>query len=82
MLESSPGAGKTSLIIQLAAICGYTITRVNLSEHIELGDLIGTNLPSEANDKKEISFNFVFGPVSRAIINDEWLLLDELNLAS
>lgn len=45
LLESSPGVGKTSLIIKLAEICGFTVIRVNLSEHIDLCDLIGSEIP-------------------------------------
>ncbi|CAL6107242.1 Midasin [Hexamita inflata] len=82
LLESSPGVGKTTLIAMLADVCGYELVRVNLSEHIDLGDLLGSDLPVDDENCNEIRFHFIFGPVTRAIINDQWLLLDELNLAS
>ena len=82
LLESSPGVGKTSLIQNLAEICGFRLVRLNLSEHIDLSDLLGSDLPAESQASSSVTFEFVFGPVSRAVINDDWLLLDELNLAN
>lgn len=46
LLEAAPGTGKTSLIEQLAGILGYPLVRVNLSEHLDLADLLGADLPS------------------------------------
>lgn len=74
--------GKTSLIQNLAEICGFRLVRLNLSEHIDLSDLLGSDLPAESQASSSVTFEFVFGPVSRAVINDDWLLLDELNLAN
>jgi MoxR-like ATPase len=48
LLEGPPGVGKSSLIANLAALTGHTLVRINLSEHSELSDLLGTDLPASA----------------------------------
>eukprot|EP01116_Phalansterium_solitarium_P008707 TRINITY_DN2266_c0_g2_i3.p1 TRINITY_DN2266_c0_g2~~TRINITY_DN2266_c0_g2_i3.p1 ORF type:complete len:1859 (-),score=760.71 TRINITY_DN2266_c0_g2_i3:142-5718(-) len=42
LLEGSPGVGKTSLITALAAATGNRVCRINMSEHTDLMDLLGT----------------------------------------
>ncbi|KAG0659837.1 hypothetical protein C6P45_001730 [Maudiozyma exigua] len=66
LLEGSPGVGKTSLVTALAAITGNKLTRINLSEQTDLVDLFGSDTPGERS----------------AMQKGEWVLLDEMNLAS
>ncbi|KAH0571036.1 Midasin [Spironucleus salmonicida] len=77
LLESAPGVGKTSLVQHLAEISGRKITRINLSEHVDLADLVGQDLPSESG-----IFKFTAGVLLQAIQSGNWVLLDELNLAN
>lgn len=51
LLEGSPGVGKTSLIMHLAALSGHRCLRVNLSEQTDLADLFGADLPVEATEE-------------------------------
>ena len=48
LLEGPPGVGKTSIISNLAAQSGHKLVRINLSEHSEISDLLGTDLPASA----------------------------------
>ena len=48
LLEGPPGVGKSSLIANLASMTGHTLVRINLSEHSELSDLLGTDLPASS----------------------------------
>lgn len=78
LLEGSPGVGKTSLITALATITGNNLTRINLSEQTDLVDLFGSDTPGE----KSGEFVWRDAPFLRAMQNGEWVLLDEMNLAS
>ena len=53
LLEGPPGVGKSSLIANLASMTGHTLVRINLSEHSELSDLLGTDLPTSSFTDKE-----------------------------
>ncbi|KAJ3272914.1 hypothetical protein HDV01_005111 [Terramyces sp. JEL0728] len=80
LLEGSPGAGKTSLITSLAAISRHNLIRINLSEQTDLMDLFGSDLPVEGGSGGEFSWRD--GPFLKAMQDGDWVLLDELNLAS
>ncbi|RLN87173.1 hypothetical protein BBJ28_00016114, partial [Nothophytophthora sp. Chile5] len=94
ILEGSPGVGKTSLISALAAASGHRLVRINLSEQTDISDLFGSDLPaasSSTNDEgKEQAdggnssgmFEWCDGVFLRALKAGDWVLLDELNLAS
>ncbi|KAL6945303.1 hypothetical protein ACO0QE_002753 [Hanseniaspora vineae] len=78
LLEGSPGVGKTSLISALAEATGNSLTRINLSEQTDLVDLFGSDAPGE----KTGEFVWRDAPFLRAMQQGEWVLLDEMNLAS
>ncbi|KAH3757277.1 AAA ATPase midasin [Pelomyxa schiedti] len=80
LLEGSPGVGKTSLVSALAAASGHKFTRINLSEHTDMSDLVGADLPTE--DGMGGEFSWRDGVFLRALKEGHWVLLDELNLAS
>ena len=81
LLEGPPGVGKTSLVNSLATVTGHSLTRINLSEQTDLVDLFGTDLPS-TDPNSDSLFSWCDGPLLRALKKGEWVLLDELNLAS
>ncbi|KAJ3181878.1 hypothetical protein HDU85_003393 [Gaertneriomyces sp. JEL0708] len=81
LLEGSPGVGKTSLVVTLGKVCGYPVTRINLSEQTDLTDLFGTDLPVEGAGNAG-RFEWRDGPFLAAMKAGGWVLLDELNLAS
>ncbi|CAI4227621.1 unnamed protein product [Auanema sp. JU1783] len=81
LLEGSPGCGKSSTVMALAELTGHPITRLNLSDQTDLTDLFGSDIPIVTDDGT-ISFKWEDGPVLRAIKKGEWILLDEMNLAS
>ncbi|SJM84125.1 related to Midasin [Zygosaccharomyces bailii] len=78
LLEGSPGVGKTSLVTALSELTGNKLTRINLSEHTDLVDLFGSDVPGE----KTGEFVWRDAPFLRAMQKGEWVLLDEMNLAS
>lgn len=80
MLEGSPGVGKTSLITALASATGNPLVRINLSEQTDLVDLFGSDAPAEGGKAGE--FVWRDAPFLRAMQRGEWVLLDEMNLAS
>ena len=79
LLEGSPGVGKTTIIEMLASMLGIQLYRINLSEHTDISDLLGTDLPLEGNSG---GFGWCDGLLLRAMKSGSWVLLDELNLAS
>ncbi|KAK0546374.1 AAA ATPase midasin [Tilletia horrida] len=80
LLEGSPGAGKTSLITALARVSRTPLTRINLSDQTELVDLFGSDLPVEGGGPGEFAWRDA--AFLRAMVRGEWVLLDEMNLAS
>ncbi|KNE73434.1 hypothetical protein AMAG_17591 [Allomyces macrogynus ATCC 38327] len=80
LLEGSPGVGKTSLVSALAQLSGRNLVRINLSEQTDLIDLFGSDLPVEGGQAGEFAWRD--GPFLAAMKAGDWVLLDELNLAS
>nr|XP_031828776.1 midasin [Nomia melanderi]XP_031828783.1 midasin [Nomia melanderi] len=80
LLEGSPGVGKTGLIYAIAVASGHRILRINLSDQTDISDLFGADLPVEGGRPGEFSWRD--GVFLRAMRNGDWILLDELNLAS
>ncbi|UJR34182.1 hypothetical protein I4U23_021588 [Adineta vaga] len=81
LIEGSPGVGKTSLVIALAQLAGYSYIRINLSEQTDISDLFGSDLP-DVESGQAGKFKWHDGPLLTAIKNNQWIILDELNLAN
>ncbi|KAF7997921.1 hypothetical protein HCN44_009319 [Aphidius gifuensis] len=80
LLEGSPGVGKTSLVSAIAKASGNNLLRINLSDQTDISDLFGADLPLEGGQGGQ--FAWKDGPFLRALRAGDWILLDELNLAS
>jgi MoxR-like ATPase len=80
LLEGSPGQGKTTLVMALAKQTGRRVVRINLSEETDMMDLLGADLPVEGGKGGE--FQWQDGIFLQALKQGDWVLLDELNLAS
>lgn len=80
LLEGSPGVGKTTLVAELAGTIGMPLTRINLSDQTDLMDLFGSDVPLDGTEAG--TFGWREAPFLRALQNGEWVLLDEMNLAS
>ena len=80
LLEGAPGVGKTSLVAALAESIGIPLTRINLSDQTDLVDLFGSDVPVEGADTGVFAWRDA--PFLRAMQKGEWVLLDEMNLAS
>lgn len=80
LLEGSPGVGKTTLITALAKATGRPLTRINLSDQTDLSDLFGSDVPIGGEEIGR--FEWRDAPFLQAMQRGEWVLLDEMNLAS
>ena len=80
LIEGNPGVGKTTLIAALARACGKPLTRINLSEQTDLMDLFGSDVPVEGAEAGHFAWRDA--PFLQAMQRGEWVLLDEMNLAS
>ncbi|GAA5887759.1 hypothetical protein JCM16303_005070 [Sporobolomyces ruberrimus] len=80
LLEGSPGVGKTSLVTAISAATGHHLVRINLSDQTDLMDLLGSDLPVEGGKSGE--FAWKDAPFLAAMQQGDWVLLDEMNLAS
>ncbi len=80
LIEGSPGVGKTTLIAALAQAIGKPLTRINLSEQTDLMDLFGSDVPVEGAEAG--NFAWRDAPFLQAMQRGDWVLLDEMNLAS
>ena len=80
LLEGSPGVGKSTLVAALAHCIGMPLTRINLSDQTDLMDLFGSDVPIEGEEAGH--FGWRDAPFLRAMKKGEWVLLDEMNLAS
>ncbi|KAJ4986133.1 denitrification regulatory protein nirq [Stagonosporopsis vannaccii] len=80
LLEGNPGVGKTTLITALAKAIGKPLTRLNLSEQTDLMDLFGSDVPVEGGAAG--TFAWRDAPFLKAMKSGDWVLLDEMNLAS
>ncbi|KAG9231753.1 P-loop containing nucleoside triphosphate hydrolase protein, partial [Amylocarpus encephaloides] len=80
LIEGSPGVGKTTLVAALARACNQPLTRINLSEQTDLMDLFGSDVPVEGAEAGHFAWRDA--PFLQAMQKGEWVLLDEMNLAS
>ncbi|ERF75124.1 hypothetical protein EPUS_07813 [Endocarpon pusillum Z07020] len=80
LLEGDPGVGKTALVEAVAQAACKKLTRINLSDQTDLTDLFGSDVPVEGGLVG--NFSWRDGPFLRAMENGEWVLLDEMNLAT
>ena len=82
LLEGNPGVGKTSLVEALATKCNKRLVRINLSEQTDIADLFGSDLPTSSENSSRPEFAWSNGVFLEALKRGDWVLLDELNLAS
>ncbi|KAI3637359.1 hypothetical protein MIR68_004008 [Amoeboaphelidium protococcarum] len=83
LLEGSPGCGKSSIVTTIGKLNNKQVVRINLSEQTDLIDLFGSDLPSDGGDNNDQPrFEWRDGPLLRAMKDGQWVLLDEMNLAS
>ncbi len=80
LLEGNPGVGKTTLVVALAKTIGIPLVRVNLSEQTDLMDLFGSDVPVEGAQAGHFAWRDA--PFLQAMQRGDWVLLDEMNLAS
>ncbi|OII77422.1 hypothetical protein cand_009130 [Cryptosporidium andersoni] len=98
LLEGSPGIGKTASVGIISKMIGMKLHRINLSEQTDLTDLFGCEIPQkrqnqsldinisdESLETQDISNSLIRwsdGILLRAMRQGDWVVLDELNLAT
>ncbi|KAL7067013.1 hypothetical protein ACR3K2_25750 [Cryptosporidium serpentis] len=98
LLEGSPGIGKTASVGIISKMIGVKLHRINLSEQTDLTDLFGCEIPQkrqnqsadintsdESLETQNISNSLIGwsdGILLRAMRQGDWVVLDELNLAT
>ena len=81
MLSGPPGTGKTAVVSQVAKmVTGQEVVRINFSANTSLDHLMGAVVPRCVNGKR--TFEWQDGKIVQALRAGQWLLLDEINLAS
>ncbi|EQC37386.1 hypothetical protein SDRG_04990 [Saprolegnia diclina VS20] len=76
LLQGPTSAGKTSLILYVAARLGQKCVRINNHEHTDIQEYLGAYV-SDADGK----LTFQEGVLVQAVRHGWWIILDELNLA-
>jgi midasin len=80
LIEGNPGVGKTTLVAAISDLLGKKLVRINLSEQTDLMDLFGSDVPVEGANAG--TFAWRDAPFLSAMKDGDWVLLDEMNLAS
>ena len=75
-LSGPTGCGKTSAVFEVAARLGWPLESVTLSQKSEVSDLIGAHILDHGQ------LRFSYGPLTRAMLYGEILLLNEIDLMS
>ena len=75
-ISGPSGCGKTTMILQIAARLNWGVEQITLSNKCESLDLIGHSTLRNGE------LIFEYGPLSRAMINGEILILNEIDLMS
>ncbi|KAJ1604672.1 midasin MDN1 [Cryptosporidium canis] len=95
LLEGAPGIGKTAILLTLSKLVGVKLHRVNMSEQTDFSDLFGCEVPSAGREGSGSSgeapqvcqdsgrfIQWIDGILLHAMKNGDWVILDELNLAT
>lgn len=73
-ISGPTGCGKTSGILQIAAVLQWPVESVTLSQRSEIADLIGANTLIQGQ------IVYQYGPLTRAMLKGGILLLNEIDL--
>ncbi|OQR87196.1 midasin-like protein, partial [Achlya hypogyna] len=76
LLQGPTSAGKTSLILYVAARLGQKCVRINNHEHTDIQEYLGAYVSD-----KDGKLSFQEGVLVQAVRHGWWIILDELNLA-
>ncbi|CAF4763759.1 unnamed protein product, partial [Rotaria sp. Silwood1] len=85
LITGAEGCGKSELLLTLAWFCGQTVQQLNITPETEPSALIGQMIPNDhknnenVNDRKKLIWEN--GCVTKAFIEGQWVLLDNLNVA-
>lgn len=81
LLVGSTGGGKTSCCAVISRALGLRFETVNCHQHTEASDIIGSYRPSRSLNSDGPLFEWVDGPLVRAMRRGSIMLIDEINMA-
>lgn len=82
IISGAPYTGKTHLVRYLAAIAGFYLREVSLSNAMDTGDILGSFEQIGDGNGDVIQFGWVDGPLLVAMKEGHWLVFDNANLCS
>lgn len=78
LLQGPTGSGKSALISHVANLVKRELTTIHIGDALDgkslLGGYVATEVPGQ--------FKWVEGPLTRAVVNGHWLIIEDLDLAS
>lgn len=81
LLVGATGGGKTTCCSIICKAMGLQLMAVNCHQHTEASDVLGSFRPARSGGKEESLFEWVDGPVVRAMKQGAAVLVDEINMA-
>ena len=78
LLQGPTGSGKSALISHVANLVKRELSTIHIGDALDgkslLGGYVATEVPGQ--------FKWVEGPLTRAVVNGHWLVIEDLDLAS
>ena len=84
LVTGAEGCGKSELLLILAWLCGQSVQQLNITPETEPSALIGQMIPNDRQDTpdgKSQKLIWENGCVTKAFLEGQWVLLDNLNAA-
>lgn len=82
LITGPTGSGKTTAVKTIAALANHTVTRINLNGDTRAADLIGDYSVVIDPDTGKAITEWQDGPLIKAMIDGDIILLDEIDAAS
>lgn len=82
ILSGNSGVGKTQLIRYLASKAQQSLSELSMSSGMDIADILGSFEQVSSRSGDVSRFEWIDGPLVRAMKNGHWMVLDNVNLCS